>query len=149
MVSLRDVQESDLPLFFEHQREPDANRMAAFPPREWDAFVAHWRTKVLADDSNRKQTIVVDDVVVGNVVSWTQDGLRLVGYWIGQAHWGRGIATAALREYSKLERVRPLHAFVAAHNAGSIRVLSRCGFRQVERTTSPEGVVELLFCLDD
>jgi RimJ/RimL family protein N-acetyltransferase len=42
-------------------------------------------------------------------------------------HWGRGIATAALSELIKLERARPLHA-AAADNAGSIRVLEKCGF---------------------
>jgi hypothetical protein len=29
-VLLRDVTEEDLPAFFEHQLDPDANRMAAF-----------------------------------------------------------------------------------------------------------------------
>jgi RimJ/RimL family protein N-acetyltransferase len=27
--------------------------------------------------------------------------------------------------------LRPLHAYVAAHNRGSIRVLEKCGFRPV------------------
>ena len=40
-VLLRDVAEGDLPVFFEHQRNPVANRMADFPPRNWDAFVVH------------------------------------------------------------------------------------------------------------
>src|SRR5215208_3777451 len=49
-VLLRDVAEGDLPVFFEHQRNPVASRMADFPPRNWDAFVAHW-TKILADET--------------------------------------------------------------------------------------------------
>ncbi len=48
-VQLRDVAEGDLPVFFEHQRDPVANRMAGFPPRDRDAFVAHW-AKILADE---------------------------------------------------------------------------------------------------
>jgi|GEM_PF-5623469 len=32
-VSLRDVTESDLPIFFAHQLDPEAVRMAAFPVR--------------------------------------------------------------------------------------------------------------------
>ena len=43
------------------------------------------------------RTIVADGVVVGNAVSWTGDEGRMVGYWIGKEHWGRGIASAALR----------------------------------------------------
>lgn len=34
-------------LFFEHQRDPDATRMASFPARDWDAFMAE--AKRLAD----------------------------------------------------------------------------------------------------
>jgi hypothetical protein len=33
-VVLRDVVDSDLPIFFEHQRDPEAGRMAAFPSRD-------------------------------------------------------------------------------------------------------------------
>ena len=40
---LREVVGSDLDAFFEHQREPEANRMAAFPARDREAFDAHWR----------------------------------------------------------------------------------------------------------
>jgi len=39
-VSIRDVIESDLPIFFEQQRQPEANRMAAFPARARE--VGYW-----------------------------------------------------------------------------------------------------------
>jgi RimJ/RimL family protein N-acetyltransferase len=46
---------------------------------------------------------------------------------------------------------RPLYAHVAKHNAGSIRVLEKCGFR-VEREESVEDVgndvAELVLVLD-
>ena len=38
---LREVVDSDLDAFFEHQREPEANRMAAFPARDREAFDEH------------------------------------------------------------------------------------------------------------
>jgi RimJ/RimL family protein N-acetyltransferase len=38
------------------------------------------------------------------------------------------MATAALAELVKLEPNRPLHADIAADNAGSLRVLEKCGF---------------------
>ena len=149
MALLRDVIEEDLPVFFEHQRDPEANRMAAFPAREWDAFVAHWREKVLGNPSNRKKTIVVDDAVVGYVSSWEQDGKRLVAYWLGRAYWGRGIGTSALRKFLAHETTRPLYAFVAVQNVASIRVLERCGFqRVVGAAKGPDDVDEYLFCLD-
>src|SRR5690349_19658713 len=95
---LRDVIEADLPIFFEHQRDPIAARMAAFASREREAFMAHWHDKVLGNPSNAAKTVVVDGRAVGNVVSWAQDDRRLVGYWIGREHWGQGIATRALAE---------------------------------------------------
>lgn len=139
---LRDVTPDDLPIFFEHQRDPDANRMADFPAREWDAFMAHWRANVLGDASARKQTIVVDGDVAGNILSWAHAGRRLVGYWLGRGYWGRGVATAALSAFLQYDTTRPLHAYVAAHNAGSIRVLEKCGFQRAG------GGEEGLFRLD-
>jgi hypothetical protein len=49
-VRLRAVTEDDLPSFYEHQRDPVAYRMAAFQPRERDAFMTHWRS-ILRDAS--------------------------------------------------------------------------------------------------
>jgi RimJ/RimL family protein N-acetyltransferase len=139
---LRDVRADDLDAFFEHQREPEATEMAIFPAREREAFDAHWR-KILADDSVIKKTIVHEGEVAGNLGSWEQDGRRLVGYWIGREFWGKGLATRALAEFVDLVSDRPLHAWVATSNVGSIRVLEKCGFVQVgSRTTDVE---ELLF----
>src|SRR5690606_23382047 len=84
-------------------------------------------------------------------VSWSQLHTRLVGYWIGRAYWGRGVATAALTELvATHERTRPLHAYVARDNAGSVRVLEKCGFRRVRGlvTVGPDGVEELVYRLD-
>lgn len=146
---LRDVRDEDLPIFFEHQRDPEACRMAAWSPRERDAFMEHWRTKVIGNPSGRKRTIVVDDDVAGNIVSWDAEGKRLVGYWIGRRYWGRGIGTAALSEFLGEEAIRPLCAYVAVENRGSIRVLQKCGFRQVGGGhPGSDGVEEHLFQLD-
>ena len=124
---LRDVIDSDLPIFFEHQRDPEATSMAAFPARDRAAFDAHWQ-KILADDQLTAKTVLFEDRVAGNVVSFDQDGKRLVGYWIGREFWGKGLATRALAELLAELPQRPLHAYVAPTNAGSIRVLEKCGF---------------------
>jgi RimJ/RimL family protein N-acetyltransferase len=148
-MQLRDVRDDDLPIFFAHQHDPEASRMAAFTAREWDAFMTHWRGTVLGNERAGKQTIVVDGEVAGNVVSWDQEAERLVGYWIGRDYWGRGIATAALLAYLAYDTTRPLHAHVAAHNLGSIRVLEKCGFHRVgDCSTGADGVAEHLFVLD-
>jgi RimJ/RimL family protein N-acetyltransferase len=134
-VRLRDVEPGDLPVFFAHQRDPEAVAMAAFQSRERDAFDKHW-AKILADDTCRKQTIIVrcdtaagpQDRVAGNIGSFMMEGKREVGYWIDRAYWGRGIATAALMAFLRIESTRPLYAGAAKHNAASIRVLQKCGF---------------------
>jgi RimJ/RimL family protein N-acetyltransferase len=126
-VVLREVADDDLPIFFEHQLDPDATAMAAFPSRDREAFMKHW-ARILSDDSAVVRTILFGEQVAGNVVSWQAEDERLVGYWIGRKHWGKGIATAALAAFLNVVDPRPLHARVATHNIGSIRVLEKCGF---------------------
>lgn len=127
-IFLRDVTESNLPIFFEQQLDPDATAMAAFPARDRESFMAHW-AKIMADDSNILKTILFDGQVAGNIVSWEQSGEREVGYWIGKEFWGKGIATKALAAFLGHVKTRPLYAHVAKHNIASRRVLEKCGFR--------------------
>ena len=138
-IALRDVIEDDLPIFFQHQTEPEANQMAAFPAREWNAFMTHW-AKIMANSSIDKKTILFEGQVAGNMVSFLMSGEREVGYWIGKAYWGKGIATRALSEFLKIVKVRPLYAYVAKHNIASRRVLEKCGFSFIRQ----EGVEMIL-----
>ena len=126
-VALRAIESDDLPVLYEHQADPVAIAMAAFPPREYDSFLGHWQ-RSLADETILARTIVADGRVAGHVVSFLRDGRREVGYWIGRELWGGGIATAALEQFLRIETRRPLYAGVASHNAGSLRVLAKCGF---------------------
>jgi RimJ/RimL family protein N-acetyltransferase len=134
-VVLRDVTTDDLEIFYEQQLDPDATRMALFPSRERDAFMAHW-TRILADDGVTTKTIVYGGEVAGNILSFERFGKLEVGYWIGRPFWGKGIATNALSALLRLVTARPLHARVATSNAGSIRVLQKCGFAIVGCETS-------------
>lgn len=138
-IRIRDVSEADLPILCAQQLDPEATRMAAFPAREPEAFMAHWRVKVLGDASTRKQTILFDGQVAGHIGSWSQGERRLIGYWLGKEYWGRGIATRALSDFLLQETHRPLYAQVAKHNVASIRVLEKCGFTQVGAEVSASG----------
>ena len=131
-VQIREVRESDLPVFYEDQADPDASRMAAVATRDEEAFAAHW-AKILADDTTIVRTILFDGAVAGNVVSFERDGLREVGYWIGRDHWGKGIATRALDAFLDEDTIRPIYARVASDNFGSVRVLEKCGFETLRR----------------
>jgi RimJ/RimL family protein N-acetyltransferase len=56
-----------------------------------------------------------------------------VGYWLGRPHWGRGLATEALRALIDTVFERSAAPAIAAEvrvvNPASRRVLEKCGFR--------------------
>jgi [ribosomal protein S5]-alanine N-acetyltransferase len=71
-----------------------------------------------------------------------------IGYWLGEPHWGRGIATAAVRGLSRralneMDLYR-LFANVFASNVASMRVLEKAGFERegvMRRAIVKEGVL--------
>ncbi len=150
-VRLRSVEDQDLDVLFEHQADPQAVAMAAFPARDKEQFEAHW-AKIRADDTLVVRTIVADGMVAGNIGSWPADGQQTLGYWVGREYWGRGVATQALALLVDEVSVRPLHAHVVVHNVGSIRVLEKCGFRRDRALEAPapaldDGFEELVYVL--
>ncbi|MFF7067919.1 GNAT family N-acetyltransferase [Streptomyces pseudovenezuelae] len=129
-IVLREVHDSDLPVFFRQMNDPEAVHMAAFTPKDpadRDAFDAHWE-RIRASDAVHR-TVLLDGDVVGSASVYGEPGEREVTYWIDRAYWGRGVATAALRELVAQVPERPLYARAAADNTGSLRVLEKCGFR--------------------
>jgi RimJ/RimL family protein N-acetyltransferase len=126
-VRLREVRPEDLEVLFAHQKDPEAMAMAMVPSRTRPAFEAHWQ-KLLQDPAVLTRAILVDGQLAGHVGAWTRDGERQVGYALGKAFWGRGVATEALRQLLLLEKHRPLFAHAAKTNVGSTRVLEKCGF---------------------
>jgi RimJ/RimL family protein N-acetyltransferase len=130
MISLREVHDSDLPVFWEHLSDPESQHMAAVTSayhNDRDLFGAHW-ARVRATPGVLARTVLADGEVVGSAAVYGPQDEREVTYWIGRAHWGRGFATAALTALLGLEPTRPLYAHAAADNAASIRVLRACGF---------------------
>jgi RimJ/RimL family protein N-acetyltransferase len=130
-VTLREVTKDDLPVFFEHQLDAEATRMAAFPSRDRDTFMAHW-ARIMSKETNAAgilNTILADDTVAGNVVYWEAAGESYIGYWLGKTHWGKGIASAAVAQFLTKIEARPIYAHVAKHNFASMRVLQKCGFQ--------------------
>jgi RimJ/RimL family protein N-acetyltransferase len=131
-VQLRDVIESDLPILFEHQRDPNANYMAAFTardPTDRDAFMAHWG-RILNDETITIQTILFNGQVAGSVGCYKDEefGEMEITYWIGKEYWGKGVATWALSIFLDLVPVRPLYGRAAKDNIASLRVMQKCGF---------------------
>ncbi|GAB2810346.1 GNAT family N-acetyltransferase [Streptomyces sp. NPDC054796] len=155
VVVLRDAEESDVPLFFQHQSDADARHMAAFTakdPADREAFEKKWK-KILGKDDWTKKTILVDGEIAGHVVTYEQEGDLEVTYWIGKEHWGRGIAGQALAALLREVTTRPLFGRTVSDNIASQRVLERNGFVRVGEEESfansrGEDVREIIFRLD-
>lgn len=132
-LRLREVEEADLPILFEHQLDAEANRMAAFTPKDpsdRDAFDRRWE-RIRADTRIPVRTIEVGGRVAGSVLVWVDEALGRpeVSYWIGREFWGCGVATRALHAFlDEVVTERPILARVAADNDASKRVLEKCGF---------------------
>ena len=147
VVSIRPVEDDDLSILYAYQSDPVAAAMAVFPIRTLDAFLEHWAT-IRASATGTVRTVLADDVVVGNIMTWTHDGEREVGYWIGREHWGRGYATQALRLLLAEVADRPIMARIALDNLGSQRVVEHCGFVRVGEVVADDGVHEAIYRLD-
>ena len=134
-LHLRDVVDTDLPIFFEHQLDVIANHMAAFTAKDSShrgAFMARWR-RMLETPTVSSQTIVIGDgSVAGYVLSYEEEGRTEVTYWLGRCYWGSGSATEALAEFLKHGcRARPVYARAAKDNIASLQVLEKCGFTRI------------------
>lgn len=132
-ITLRNVELTDLPIFFAQQLDPEANRMAAFvhtDPHDRAAFDAHWQ-RILGAAGIVNRTILRGGEVAGHIACYPQDGKLEVTYWLGKMYWGQGIATQALRQLLQEITHRPLFARAAKDNVSSVKVLERCGFKIV------------------
>ena len=138
VVALRPVEDGDLDSLFEQMRDPEGVRMAAFTPEDPDdrnAFDAHM-ARVISSPDITMRAVTCDGRLAGSIAAFPAEGQTEVTYWIDRAAWGKGIATRALALLLDLVTTRPLHARAASDNAGSLRVLQKCGFQPVGTETS-------------
>src|SRR2546425_6281503 len=130
-VTLREVTQEDLPIFFEHQLDAEATRMAAFPSRDRDAFMAHW-ARIMSKETNETgilNTILADGTVAGNVVYWEAAGGPNIGYWLGKTHWGKGNGSAAPAEFFTQKKARPVFPPLGKNKFSSVSVFQKIGFQ--------------------
>jgi RimJ/RimL family protein N-acetyltransferase len=132
-ITLRDVETSDISIFFEQQLDPEANRTAAFVREDRHdraAFDAHWK-RIMDSTGIVNKTILRGEEVAGHISCYPQEGELEITYWLGKTHWGKGVATQALKKLLQEITDRPLFARVAKDNLGSIRVLQKCDFKKI------------------
>jgi ribosomal-protein-alanine N-acetyltransferase len=107
-----------------------------FPHPYTKKDAARWMSYVRYAPPGTNFAIAVDDEAVGGIGFVVQtDVHRLsaeIGYWLGEAFWGRGIMTEALRAVTELafrdHRMTRLYAAVFEWNPASMRVLEKVGY---------------------
>ncbi len=155
-VTLRAAEPADVPLLFAFESDPAWCATAMVKPRSAEVFHATWE-KIFQDWAAGvmevvQRTILVDGEVCGTIGRRLLSGQWTVGYGLGRAFWGRGIASRALGLLLAQSDVRPLYATVAATNVASIRVLQKNGFaitqtRKADETERCLPREEMIFVL--
>ena len=134
-----------------NDREVWRNLRDRFPHPYTLADAAEWIRLVEAQPRPPMQFgVILGDAAIGGIgLEKRADVHRKtaeIGYWLGRRHWGKGIATAAVRRLTEhafaafdLER---LEAAVFAWNPASARVLEKAGYRleaRLERSVFKDG----------
>jgi len=113
----------------------------AFPHPYTRADAESWIKQTSAVTSGMIFAIVVDGQAVGGIgINPGKDVDRrtaAIGYWLGEAYWGRGITTEALQAvteyiFSVFDFAR-LEAYVFEWNLPSTRVLEKAGYTREAR----------------
>ena len=137
--TVRDYRPGDAPSLAKHANDKRIwlNMRDAFPHpyalAHGEGFVAHAMT---ARPRTHLAIAVHGDVVGGIGYTLHPDVERIgaeIGYWLGVAHWGRGITSQALRATTEViwrehPEMRRIWAVPFAHNAASARVLEKAGY---------------------
>ena len=135
---VRDWTAADKPALLMHANNPNIWRNLAdkfpYPYREGDADA--WLASVAQMAEPSHWVIEAEGACVGGIgVTLREDIYKksgLIGYWLAEPFWGRGIMTATVRAaaphgMSRFGLVR-LEAAVFEWNFASMRVLEKCGF---------------------
>ena len=141
--SLREWRPSDADSLVKHANNIKVwrNLHDAFPHPYTRADADAWIQKTSADHVNAVFAITVGGKAVGGIgFHRGTDVHRLtatIGYWLGEAYWGRGIATEALRAMTEHTLANFDFARIEAHvfewNVASARVLEKAGYTREAR----------------
>lgn len=143
-VALRPREPADDERHFLWQSDPV--QVATTVPARSRAEFDVWIAKITADPAVTLRTITADGEVVGTINTFMLGDERYIGYRVANEHWGRGIATEAVRLMLRLDPTRPLLATVLTSNVASQKVLARNGFvafRDQPSCDGPEVVLRL------
>jgi [ribosomal protein S5]-alanine N-acetyltransferase len=140
MISLREYSQTDLERLVTLANNQSVSRylVSTFPYPYTRADAEWWIASGSKQNGAITRVIENDGLFVGSVGITPQSGWRdhvaEIGYWVAEEHWGKGIATMALRQmtdYGFSQRnLRKLSAPVLAPNVASMKVLEKCGYQR-------------------
>lgn len=133
IITLTKTENDDLNFFFQFQLDKEAIYLAAFTPKDPNdkaAYIGKY-TKFLTDPTINMCTIKVNGEIAGSISKFVMEDEAEITYWIDRKFWGQGIATTALKDFLKIETVRPIYGRVAFDNYGSQKVLEKCSFVKI------------------
>jgi RimJ/RimL family protein N-acetyltransferase len=134
-VSLRPYALEDADRLAVLLNDPDVTAMTASIPYPYarsdaEAFLSNARNE---EGRSVGRAIIFDGALVGGVgLGPRPNGREELGYWVGKAYWGQGIATRAVALFLDLLREMglegPIHAATVRTNEASQKVLRSNGF---------------------
>ena len=129
-ITLRNVETSDISIFFEQQVDPEANRMAAFvraDPHDRAAFDAHWK-RIMDSTGIVSKTILRGDEVAGHICAthWKENLRSLIGL---EKNTGAGESQLKPSRNCFKKLLIGRFSRAAKDNIGSIRVLQKYDFK--------------------
>jgi RimJ/RimL family protein N-acetyltransferase len=137
---LRPFREADVPSLVKHanDREVWLQLRDRFPHPYTLADARHWLERLERSDPLTHFAVEVDGEAAGGIGLEPQVDVHAlsaeVGYWLGRAVWGRGVATAAVRALTDFvferDKWQRLFANVFSTNPASMRVLEKVGYRR-------------------
>jgi len=135
---IREWRRGDEEALARHANNPNVarNMRDRFPHPYTSADAQWWIAHASAQSPSTDFAIVVDGEAAGGIGFILQEDVARrsveIGYWLGEAYWGRGIATDAVRALSEhifanFDICR-IYSTVFELNPASIRVLEKAGY---------------------
>src|SRR6266498_2626432 len=136
---IRSWRAGDEPALAQHanNRKIWLNVRDRFPHPYTLADAEEWVARVTAAVPETQFAIEVDGAAAGGIGVFLQEDVERysaeIGYWLGEAYWGRGLATSAVQRFTEYAfeafGLCRIYATVFAWNPASCRVLEKAGYQ--------------------
>ncbi|MBZ5793835.1 GNAT family N-acetyltransferase [Burkholderia contaminans] len=138
-LTLRQLERADLDAWYAYLTNPDVFRHTSWNLRSPDDLLPLFDTVESTDPDSIRRLAVIDDAsgllagTIGLHTVSTVNRSAEIAYDLAPSHWGRGIASAlctAVTEWAFADGgFMRMQGVVLTSNAGSARVLQKCGYR--------------------